>query len=714
MKNNQTQHKEPFGARIRNRFAKIFGYFKGFNTLVAMQLKDRLNVSFRAHKKESLTKMILFALLLGGLVAIIFVIFYLLNFLGVLGVGGFVPVSMFNVLFYLIITMNILSCISRLTNALFFSEDNQVLLTYPVRSNTIFLSKLVVFYILEIIKSFTIIVPLFVAYGISYGFPIYYYPWLILCFLVLALLPVAIASLVCIPYMFIKSFFKKFQYIQGFAVLIALVVLTVLVFRVVNLLPEDLKLALMWSNKYFPMITDFTKKVETIFKPFVYLSKMLIGYGVNSTNNPRNLIIASGPSVGILFIVIAICLVLFGLSYLLAKPLFFSMASKPFEYKKVYISHNFKIARKNNTNLFEQAIVPIHDHELNSHEKEEEVKRLDLFLRMLNREEKLFLRGKIDIKRIVRFLRKYTNTKRGQKDPFELISIEEFIKRGEAGYIIQTRYTIPSLVLVKRCSKNSMYCYDPNYLAKKNYKKNGFLSTLFKDILMDFRTPGCLWNNYLLFIVTPLAVLVLNSVFAAMKQSSSGQLYTIFFNSLIIGMILCATNLSMASIYSREGNASYLLKASPMNYMKALSSKLIIRMVIVIGSLAFTMVIYSQKCSLNYVRFDLLFFTFLFIYLGHLLWAAELDYMNPQDRLYAEVGQQQGNISNPNETVTSVLVFLISILFSAMVYFFVNENIIKGFIKLFFIALGFFLARVGLFIAKIYAHGTSRSERGRD
>ena len=699
---------------MKNNSSERFNRFKGFKTLVAMQLKDRLNFSFKANKKEALTKMILTFVLLAGMVGIIALIFYVLNILGVLGVGGYVPVSMFNILFYLIITMNILSCIARLTNSLFFSEDNQTLLTYPVQPNTIFLSKLLVFYIIEIIKSFTMFIPLFVAYAIIYGLPWYFYPWLILCFLVIALLPVAIASLICIPFMYVKMFFKRFQLVQSIAFFAFLIGVTVLIFWVVNLLPADLKVALLWSTKYFPAIVEFTKSAEIVFTPFVYLSTMLLGYKVGTAgNNPNLLTIASGQSWAILGIVIAICAVLFFLSYLLAKPLFFSMASKPFEYKKILIPHNFKLQKNQTKDLFEQAIVPVYDHELNKHEQEEESKKLAKFLRKLNKEEKLFLRGKIDMKRISKFLNKYSKRNKGGSSPFEIISLEEFKKREQCGYIIQYRLNIPSLVLVRKFKGNIMECYDPNYLAKQNRRKNSFVSSLFKELLLDFRTPGYILSNYMLFIVTPLAILVLNSVFAAMKQSTDGQLYTIFFNALIIGMILCASNVSMASIYSREGSASYLLKASPTNYMKALATKLIIRAAIVIASLVFTTFIYSWKCSLGYVRFDLFFFAFLFIYLGHLLWSAELDYMNPQDRLYAEVGQV-GNITNSNETLSAVFAFIISIAFAGIVYFFEKESLVDGFTRIFFVALIFFVCRLALFILKILGFGTSRSERGRD
>ena len=164
----------------------------------------------------------------------------------------------------------------------------------------------------------------------------------------------------------------------------------------------------------------------------------------------------------------------------------------------------------------------------------------------------------------------------------------------------------------------------------------------------------------------------------------------------------------MASIYSREGKTSYMLKVMPVNYMSALAFKLMIRATIVVLSLALTMILYSNYCKINFVRYDLLFFTFVFIYLGHLLWSAELDFMNPKDNLYATLGQ---NVNNPNETTSAILTFIIAFAMMGISFFLISTEVSNAFIKLFLIGLVFFLVRLGLFILKILAYGTSRAER---
>lgn len=690
-------------SKISAGFAWFFGRFKGLNTLIAMQLKENLNISFKTHLKESLTKVILYLVLLAGLTGVILLAMSLLQMLGVLGVGGYLPISTFNVFFYFIFILNTFSCVLKLTNSLYFSEDNQVLIAYPVKGNTIFLSKLVVYYVLEIVKNFTFLVPLFLAYGILNAFPFYFYPWLIFCFFFLALLPVAVGSLLSIPVMYIKAFMRKFQIVQTIVILLLLFGITVFIFWAVNLLPADLQIASRWADDYFPAINKFTQSLEVYLKPLVYLSGLLIGYHSGMNNNPRVLSIVNGDTGFILLALVGIIILLIVLAYLIVRPLYFRMASKQFEYQKKTISHKYRLLKTQYENLDELAFVPVLEKELTHKERLALTYKLQTLLRILNKEEKLFLRRKIDERRIKKFLKKYCN-----EYTFNKISKDELIESKNVGYAIEIRNEVPSLI----CFENKgLYadCYDPNFLKKKNHKKDSMTSNLLNEIIVDLRTPGNLVNNYLMFIVTPIAVLILNSVFNAMSTSAIGKAYTILFNVLVITLIIFATNVSVASVYSREGKSSYLLKAAPVNYYNMLGIKLVIRFVIVTCSLIFSIIIYAWKSNITYLNPALLFFAVWFIYLGHLLWSAELDFMNPLDNLYANAGS--GNINNSNETLSAIISFILSFAVSFMYFFMMQESTSSVFIKMFIIGLVFLLARIGLFGAKVRAYGTSRAER---
>ena len=690
-----------------NRFFSAVGHWlRDFRTLVAMQLKEHLSFSFKADKKGALTKIIIFAVLLIGVTAVISVVFWLLGYLKIIG-NGIIPVPLFNVLLYFVVILNIFSCLHKLTKSLYFSEDNQVLLSYPVNSGVIFLSKLVVFYILELVKSFAFLVPLFIAYGITNIIPtnsvtvmIGYIPWVFFCFFIISFIPVAIGAVLSIPYMYVLTFLKRSQYIQSVLAFLGIVTVIVFLFIGFSKIPADLKIASNWATTYYPRVLDFSENVEKFSGPLYFVPVLVLGYyGYRFSGNPHALKIVNKSTGVVLLGYLGVITVLLVISYFLAKPLFFKMATKPFEYQKKLINHNYKLNIEK-ANIAPKAFRPKLQYPISKKDQEGIINKLSRLLRRVNREEKIFLRRKIDNKRILRFLNKYSRSLK-----FEIVDASEIT---DFGFIVEMRNEVPFLVLVKN-KKNGVYsCYDPFYLGKKNRVKDKKLSLFVKEILLDIRTPGQAISMILLFVITPLAISLLNALFAAINTSFQGKTYVIMFNVLIIMLIVLASNVTMASIYSREGKTSYMLKAMPVNYMASLGFKLLIRATIVVASLALTMVLYSTYCKITFIRYDLLFFTFVFIYLGHLLWSAELDFMNPKDNLYAALGQ---NVNNPNETTSAILTFIISFAMMGISFFLISTEVSRAFIKLFIIGLVFFLIRLGLFVLKILAYGTSRAER---
>ena len=682
------------------RFFANFKYnWKCFVTLVMMQLKERLDISFKADKKKSLTKIVLYLVAFAAMIAIIAVVFTILGQLSVFAMG-IVPVFFFNVVVYLVVVLDLISVIHKLTNSLYFSQDNQTLLTYPCNNGVIFFSKLAVFYIMDLVKSFVTLVPLFIAYAAVNDFPFFFYPWLVLVFLLLSLVITSVSAVLSLPYKYVLSFFKKYQGIQTIVIIVLAIGASVGVFYLLTLIPKNLQISSQWATVYLPQFRDVTRQIEKYSGPFFYVPALIMGYMGFQTNstNPRYLKIITNQTGLIALVYLGIITVCIIVAYFVSRPLFFKMASKPFEYSKKFINHDYKLS-KGDESIYKFGFKPIYDENLSKKDRKEMVNKLSSLLRKLNHEEKLFLREKVNEKRVAKFLKKYS-----KEYKFELVPVEQIT---DIGYIIQVRLNIPFLVLVKGQPRIHLHCYDPYYLGAKNRKKPPIASTFDKDMLVDLRTPGTVASLFLLFIVTPLAIAVLNTTFSAINTSFQGQRYTVAINILIIMLIALASNVSMASIYSREGKASYLLKASPTNYMKSLTVKLIIRAVLMTASLALTILLYSIYSDVHFIKYDQLFFAVWFVYLGHLIWCAELDYMKPQDKLYAEVG---GTVNNPNETLASILAFVVAGLLTAVSYFFLANESSRAFAIVMIISIAFFLSRVALFLIRIVAYGTSRQE----
>ena len=52
-----------------------------------------------------------------------------------------------------------------------------------------------------------------------------------------------------------------------------------------------------------------------------------------------------------------------------------------------------------------------------------------------------------------------------------------------------------------------------------------------------------------------------------------------------------------ASIYSREGESAYLLKAAPINYMRTLTTKLVVRAILMTISILLTCILYRYYAT---------------------------------------------------------------------------------------------------------------------
>ena len=274
-----------------------------------------------------------------GFIAVVFA-FYMLYTLSVtlhlFSQLNIFPISAIVVLFTLMFVLSCISCTFGLMKTMYFSTDNQVLLTLPVKANQVFLSKLIVYYIYEFLKNFYFIFPMFIAYGIFSGFSILFYPWLLICFAFITLLPVLIGAILSIPLMFITSWLKQLPIIKAILLVIVLGGVVFGAVKLISIIPENINLIESWPTLSW-QIQDFLKEFAKLMVTFAWLVQLVCGRPVNLSFQ-----LFSVDTILILLGVLAISGVLFLISFFVSRPLFFKMASKPFEYKKRLIRKNYK------------------------------------------------------------------------------------------------------------------------------------------------------------------------------------------------------------------------------------------------------------------------------------------------------------------------------------------------------------------------------------
>lgn len=298
-------------------------------TLVTMQLADKLDFSFVKNLRSAIFTVVLTLVKFIVVTVAFYLLFMVCSILGIFGLGKEIPDTVIAVIFTVIQLLSLITCTVGLTNSLYKSQDNRVLLTLPVEHNEVFFSKLILYFVYELRKNFFFTLPLFIAYGINNGAIFYYYLWLLVGFVLVSLLPVAVGAVLSIPWLYVSEFIDKYKVLQGALIIAIGLIIAEVLFKLVSIIPENINIVAQWANISEHVIKPFLTGFTRIFSPFYYLTLMIVGGTLAISKN-----IFSGNAFlyfVILLSFIALCL---GLAYLLAKPMFFKMASKQFEYEK--------------------------------------------------------------------------------------------------------------------------------------------------------------------------------------------------------------------------------------------------------------------------------------------------------------------------------------------------------------------------------------------
>ena len=550
------------------------------NTLVRMQLQEKLNF-----KRIKVSKSTLFNTLVGLLVellklAFIFAVCYafisVAKAFSIFQYFDMVPQSVMSFIFVIMLIASTLSCTIGLTKALYYARDNAVLLTLPATPMQIFLSKIIIFYIFELKRALSFIVPLFLAYFVLHKYAFGYYIWMLLCFASVALLTVALGALLSIPAMWIGNVFNQHKLLQDICLGVVVAGVFAALLFAISLIPsnldffEDIQVVKIQLQSFFDSYAYYNPNAdigeEHILKPVYNFTLLLLGEdGFGDFNLAGGLIR--------LAILLGATAVLTAAATLTAKPLFYKMASTPFEYKKKAVE-----ARKNN-----------------------------------------------------------------------------------------------------RCSKR--------------------MASVVHEMRIALKTPERMFSNVGSLIAIPVLTMFLNKVFAAMNVAELGEFMIVTFNILIILLIALNSNVYAASIYSKDGRASYLIKTQPTNPIWLIIAKLVPNTLFITLSLIITAFIVNDLTALSTPEVVFLFLGIFFTYLTHLLLCAEWDLMNPQTEIYATVGSDG---SNPNEAKAEAFAFgasfVVAIAIMLLLLMKENQNV---YLKLMLVALGVLCRKIYVFVSKV-------------
>lgn len=304
-------------------------------TLVKMQFKEKMDLGYLRSRRKLIFKTTWLFIEFAAITAVIAVIFYFLKLFSLFSLTHDIPVSVISLAFGVMLLLSLITDTIGLMKSLYFSKDNTVLLTFPATPSLVFFSKLVTYYVYEFRKSFMFTIPMFIAYGLivrGYGLNdlkgLLYYPWLILMFVLISSIPVLLAALLSIPAMFVYIFLNRVKILQyllytalgGGAIL--------LVWWLIGLIPENINFIESWGDTYW-QIQAFLDGYTAAFAPIYSFTELIVGRTVGLSS----VIFHSGTLPSLLLLVAIGCVTLV-FCFLCSKPLFYRMASTPFEFKK--------------------------------------------------------------------------------------------------------------------------------------------------------------------------------------------------------------------------------------------------------------------------------------------------------------------------------------------------------------------------------------------
>ena len=297
-------------------------------TLVSMQLKEKMDFGYTRSLRSLVFKIAWLFIEFVAITAIIAVVFFAIKLLGLFSLVHDIPVSVISLLFFIMLALSLITDTIGLVKSLYFSKDNTVLLTFPAKSSIVFLSKLATYYVYEFRKSFMFTIPMFIAYGIVKGYAFYYYPWLIIMFALISIIPVLLAALLSIPAMFGYIFLNRFKIIK-YVLCIAIIAAAVLMlWGLIGLVPDNINFVETWGDTYWEIQTFLTDYTET-FAPIYAFTELIVGKTVGLAS-----IIFHSETLKTLLVLIATAILLLVACLVCSKPLFYKMASTPFEFKK--------------------------------------------------------------------------------------------------------------------------------------------------------------------------------------------------------------------------------------------------------------------------------------------------------------------------------------------------------------------------------------------
>jgi hypothetical protein len=302
-----------------------------FWTLVRMLLSDSMKLSFdnKENVKKSVIRIVTTIILFAAITALGYILYSLAMKFGIFSILPFIPEALPSVLSSIVIVFSVFNVTNGLVNTLYFSNDNRLMITYPCRGSTVFLARLFVYYINEMVRMGIVLVPILLSYVLVSKFPWFAVPWLLFMFAVVVAAVTLIGALFSIPWYYCRLFLKRNSIVAIIVYTIIFAAFIGVVSWAIGQIPDKIDIFTNFGP-YFTKIQSMMKGYRN-YCWFLYdVTKMMIGYydGFLIT-----VVTSEGGYTFLVFLAIIASLMAFSL--FVVNRLYIKLASSSFEYTSI-------------------------------------------------------------------------------------------------------------------------------------------------------------------------------------------------------------------------------------------------------------------------------------------------------------------------------------------------------------------------------------------
>ncbi|OPZ36053.1 MAG: hypothetical protein BWY98_00544 [Tenericutes bacterium ADurb.BinA155] len=194
-----------------------------------------------------------------------------------------------------------------------------------------------------------------------------------------------------------------------------------------------------------------------------------------------------------------------------------------------------------------------------------------------------------------------------------------------------------------------------------------FTAQVQKEAILFFKNPDIFSGFFGTFVFMPIYITLIGKMFGAMATNVRGDMMVMAIICLLILMISLMSNLTIAGIYSAEGDAFSLSRSYPRSESFMLSSKLFAPAALGLISIIVSIILFSNVRTVEPFVSAFLALGIIGFYLGHLLYAASLDFTSHQDHF------ADRNFASDSEKRVMIFGVVVSLLAALFYYYFLQD-----------------------------------------